>query len=186
MKTQQRPACIKAIIGLGNPGARFSLHRHNIGFIVLDALAQDWHLSWSSTPLMAHASIQSSHFDQEHQERFGSTVHLIKPQTFMNTSGQALPFLMKKGIKPSEIVVVHDELEKKFGQVTMRCGGSARGHNGLRSIMSVIGADFWRVRVGIGRPEHKDEVPTYVLSNFTSHEQQELDLITRKVIDLIF
>ena len=96
-----------------------------------------------------------------------------------------IPFLAKKGVAADQILVVHDELEKKFGHLMIRHGGSARGHNGLRSIMGMIGADFWRFRFGIGRPEDKSEVSNYVLSNFDTEEEKEIDLLIVQAVDLI-
>lgn len=147
---------IKAIIGLGNPGAKYKNTRHNIGFKVLDALAEQQGSAWQEKPLMEVAQIQLNN----------QMVLLIKPQTFMNSSGQVIPLLQKKGIEAENILVVHDELEKPFGTVVTRQGGSHRGHNGLRSIISFCGPDFWRVRVGIGRPDDAKDVPDYVLSPF--------------------
>ena len=97
----------------------------------------------------------------------GKPILLIKPQTFMNASGKVIPFLLKKGIKGENILVVHDELEMPFGKIKVKFGGSAKGHNGLRSIIDIIGKDFWRLSFGIDRPENREDVGQYVLSNFT-------------------
>lgn len=148
---------IRAIIGLGNPGDRFTYNRHNIGFRVLDALAAECGIDWQSKDPMLYATLAIN----------GKKIYLIKPQTFMNTSGKVIPFLAKQGIQAEQIIVVHDELEKPFGHVSVTQGGSARGHNGLRSIIEACGKDFIRVRCGIGRPAHKDDVGHYVLSDFT-------------------
>jgi PTH1 family peptidyl-tRNA hydrolase len=165
---------IKAIIGLGNPGHQYRNNRHNIGFKVLDALAQNHHASWSEKPLMHVTDIQLNN----------KKILLIKPQTFMNSSGQVIAFLQKKGIEAENIMVVHDELEKSFGSIAIRQGGSHRGHNGLRSIIGSCGQDFWRIRFGIGRPENKDDVSDYVLSNFTE-EPDEIDRLIGEVLELI-
>ena len=93
----------------------------------------------------------------------------------MNSSGDVWPYLAKKGIKPEVVLVAHDELEKDFGSTQVRLGGSARGHNGLRSLISRCGEGFWRLRLGISRPAERNEVPAYVLTNFTSVEQQGLE-----------
>jgi PTH1 family peptidyl-tRNA hydrolase len=148
---------IKAIIGLGNPGPKFEHNRHNIGFLVLDALADKYNLSWQKKDIFELAELCID----------DKTVLLIKPQTFMNTSGKVVPFLQKKGIKPENIIVVHDELELPFGKVKLKFAGSAKGHNGLRSIIDFIGKDFWRLSFGIGRPENREDVGNYVLSNFS-------------------
>lgn len=101
----------------------------------------------------------------------------------MNDSGKVIPFLEKKGIKPENIVVVHDELEKPFGKLAVRQGGSHRGHNGLRSIISYCSQDFWRIRFGIGRPENKADVSNYVLSNF-SEDKDQLNQLIEEAADL--
>jgi len=128
---------------------------------------------------MDHAQIQIS------DEGMVRSLHVIKPQTFMNSSGRVLPFLLKKGIKGENILVVHDELEKPFGKLVIRFGGSPRGHNGLRSIQGMIGKDFWRLRFGIGRPEEKSQVGNYVLSPFLPEEENEIDVLIEETICLI-
>ena len=144
---------IKAIIGLGNPGPRFNKTRHNIGFMVLDYLAEQQQTSWSKKDSMEIATTRI------HDKK----IILIKPQTFMNASGQILPSLKKQGIQPEEILVIHDDIDIPFGGLKWRFGGSPRGHNGLKSIITYIGKDFLRFRFGVDRPEHKDDVPDYVL-----------------------
>jgi PTH1 family peptidyl-tRNA hydrolase len=166
---------IKAVIGLGNPGSKYYNNRHNIGFRVIDSLVEQLHASFRTQDNMLYAQIKL-HEESSHQ------VYVIKPQTFMNNSGAVMSFLQKKGIKPNEILVVHDELEKDFGFVGFKFGGSHKGHNGLRSIMGVVGADFWRLRFGIGRPADREEVPNYVLANFPVAESARLpELIDQAV-----
>jgi PTH1 family peptidyl-tRNA hydrolase len=126
---------------------------------------------------------QVSIFDEKNLTQ--RAIHIVKPTTFMNLSGKAIPFLLKKGIKPEEILVIHDELEKPFGKCNIRWDGSARGHNGLRSIDSIIGKDYWRLRFGIGRPEDKSEVGDYVLSPFTTDQEDLLGGLIEDVIALI-
>lgn len=165
---------IKAIIGLGNPGPKFYATRHNIGFQVVDALASQYNAKWSSKDLFDECVIQIN----------DTPIILIKPMTFMNDSGKVMPYLIKKGIKIGDILVVHDELEKPFGTVSFRIGGSARGHNGLRSIMAHGGQEFGRIRVGIGRPQEREQVPDYVLKPFTE-KQDAIDTAIGKALDLI-
>ncbi len=165
---------IKAIIGLGNPGPKFYKHRHNIGFRVLDALAKKYDASWQKNNNMELSEINVD----------DKNILLIKPHTFMNSSGQVIPFLQKKGIKPENILVVHDELEKPFGKLIIKQGGSARGHNGLRSIIAASGPEFYRLRFGIGRPAEKAEVPDYVLSNF-SQESTEVENHIEQAVQMI-
>ena len=165
---------IKAIIGLGNPGPKYYQNRHNIGFRIVDALANRFNGLWDVKPNMEVATANIN----------GKNVLLIKPQTFMNTSGKVIPFLQKKGIKPDQILVVHDELEFPFGKITTRFGGSARGHNGLRSIIGVCGKDFLRLRFGIGRPEEREMVGQYVLQNF-SEPPQDVENLIDQAVDII-
>ena len=159
---EEKPV-IKAIIGLGNPGPKYYMTRHSIGFRVLDALAEKHTLSWQKSDLMEYAELRDD-----------GVVYLIKPMTYMNDSGKVIPWLKKKGIETEEIIVVHDELEKKFGNLSVRQGGSARGHNGLRSIMGIIGQNFWRLRFGVGRPENKEDVSNYVLQTFFKEEEEQV------------
>jgi peptidyl-tRNA hydrolase, PTH1 family len=146
----------KVIIGLGNPGSTYALTRHNIGFRVIDALARAHGASWKEKDKAEIASITIN----------DRPVLLIKPQTFMNNSGAVVPFLTKQGIRSEDALVVHDELEFPFGKLAFRPGGSARGHNGLRSLIASWGEGFGRLRFGIGRPERKEDVPNYVLQTF--------------------
>lgn len=153
---------IKVIIGLGNPGPKYYNTRHNIGFAILNALADAYHLSWQSKNNAELATLQKD----------GRSILLIKPQTFMNDSGKVIPALLKQGIKAENILVVHDELEQPFGAIKIRVGGSARGHNGLKSIIAACGDQFARIRFGIGRPMAKEDVPHYVLEKFKENPEQ--------------
>ena len=166
---------IKAIIGLGNPGKKYSRNRHNIGFRIVDALVEKYQGSWHTVNEMETATVRIN----DHE------VYVIKPQTFMNDSGRVLSWLTKKGVKSDQILVVHDELEKEFGKILLRFGGSHKGHNGLRSIMGVIGADFWRLKFGIGRPANKEDVPNYVLADFVQAEEQRVAGMIDQAVGLI-
>jgi PTH1 family peptidyl-tRNA hydrolase len=172
--SDQKTYHIKALIGLGNPGNKYHLTRHNIGFLVLDALADRYNGSWQSHDIMELATITIN----DHK------VLLIKPQTFMNLSGNVIPFLTKQGIKPENILVVHDELEMPFGKLKIKNGGSARGHNGLRSIIERCGADFPRLSFGIDRPEQREMVGDYVLQNF-SENSTDLESRIAAAVDMI-
>lgn len=156
---------IKIIIGLGNPEKRFETTRHNIGFCVVDALADRHDGSWSEQKNMLISEITINEYN----------LTLVKPLTYMNSSGAVMPYFTKKGIKAESVLVVHDELEKKFGTLSFKVGGSHRGHNGLRSLIQFIGPNFARLRFGIGRPQDKVDVGNYVLRNFLSAEQAELE-----------
>ncbi len=156
---------IRAIVGLGNPGQKYSKTRHNIGFRIVDELATRGGATWQESSVLAHATIQNG---------AGQSLFLVKPLTFMNSSGNAMSWLTKKGIKAPQILVVHDELEKPFGKNSIKQSGSARGHNGLRSLIGVIGEDFWRLRFGIGRPPDGEVVGDFVLQPFNMTEENIL------------
>lgn len=156
---------IRAIIGLGNPGDKYYKTRHSIGFRVVDELVEQCGGSWHEVGKMTYATLT---------DFAPHSVYVIKPLTFMNTSGEVIPWLTKKGIKGDQIVVVHDELEKPFGSKLVKFGGSAKGHNGLRSIIGMIGMDFWRLRFGIGRPQGESSVSDFVLQPFNQQEEAEL------------
>jgi peptidyl-tRNA hydrolase, PTH1 family len=164
---------IKIIIGLGNPGKQYEHTRHNVGFLVLDALAEKHNASWQKKADRETTDIEIN----------GEKVTLVKPQTFMNSSGKVIPSLLKQGIKAENLLVVHDELEKAFGKLELKMGGGHRGHNGLRSIMEFCGPDFMRLRFGVGRPETKEEVAQYVLSNFENFS--ELETLINKAVNMI-
>ena len=169
---EEKKPFIKAIIGLGNPGSKFEYTRHNIGFMVMDALADAYQGSWRTKGDIVYADILIG----DHK------LMLIKPQTFMNESGIIMAELRKKGIELENIIVVHDELEKPFGSVTTKEGGGHRGHNGLRSIIQQSGPDFIRISCGIGRPEQKEQVSDYVLSKFSEGPDEVTDMVDEAVI----
>lgn len=162
---------IKVIVGLGNPGPKFENTRHNVGFAIIDKLAENNNLSWQQKDNYLEADFNG--------------MMLIKPLTFMNLSGQALTQLHKKGILPEEILVIHDELELPFGQIKIKKGGSHKGHNGLRSIIEKIGPDFYRLRFGISKPTNRDDVPNYVLEKFNSSEKVQIPELIEKSISNI-
>lgn len=162
-KEQMLPlsADIKIIIGLGNPGPEYYYQHHSIGFRIVDELAKKYNGLWQTKKNMETASILINN----------KQVLLVKPQTFMNSSGAVIPALLKQGLSSKNMLVVHDELEKKFGTVAIKKDGSHRGHNGLRSLIEACGPDFFRLRFGIDRPANKADVPEYVLQRFAqSHE----------------
>lgn len=172
MAIEKETATIKALIGLGNPGNQYHFTRHNIGFRVMDALAEKYGASWKTQKNMMFATITINNH----------TILLIKPQTFMNSSGLVIPFLAQQNIKPTNIVVVHDELELPFAKLKIKYTGSAKGHNGLKSIIQQAGYDFTRLACGIARPEAKEEVPSYVLQPFNEPAEAIQELINNAVI----
>ncbi|MCL5436506.1 MAG: aminoacyl-tRNA hydrolase [Candidatus Dependentiae bacterium] len=166
---------IRAVIGLGNPGERYACTRHNIGFLVVDALGDAYAANWRARDDMLVTEVEVAN----------RRVLLIKPQTFMNNSGRVISFLAKQGIRPDEIVVVHDELDFPFGKVASKKGGSARGHNGVKSLIAAMGEDFYRVRCGIGRPVERDEVPNYVLQQFRESDAEVNQMVLDAVDEVV-
>ncbi|MEI8255769.1 MAG: aminoacyl-tRNA hydrolase [Deltaproteobacteria bacterium] len=167
---------MQLVVGLGNPGPSYRNHRHNVGFMVVERL---------------HARIGAS----EWREKFrglagrgllaGRETHLLLPQTFMNLSGESVQRAVTQlGVKPADILVVHDDLDLPFGDVRVKVAGGHGGHNGLRDITRVIGADYLRVRVGIGRPT-VGTVEHYVLSPFTKEESAELEGVIARAVEAI-
>ncbi|MEO7129518.1 MAG: aminoacyl-tRNA hydrolase [Rhodoferax sp.] len=148
---------IKLFVGLGNPGAEYEATRHNAGFWWIDALAHELKVSLAPEK-SCHALLARTTLE-------GQPLWLMKPQTFMNLSGQSVAALARFfKIQPGEILVAHDELDLAAGQVKLKLGGSHAGHNGLRDIHARLGSpDYWRLRLGIGHPGVKTEVINWVL-----------------------
>jgi len=153
-------------VGLGNPGPRYALHRHNIGFMTADVIA-DMH---------GFGPIQKKFQGWTQEGRIGTErVLLLKPATFMNESGRAVGEAMHfYKLEPDALTVFHDELDLAPFKVKVKRGGGTAGHNGLRSIDQHLGPDFRRVRLGIGHPGHKDRVTGYVLGNYGKAEMDDL------------
>lgn len=152
--------------GLGNPGPRYAMNRHNVGFMALDAIA-DLHEFEAPKKRFNGWAIEA---------RIGSEkLLLLKPATFMNESGQSIGEAMRfYRLEPHDVTVFHDELDLAPFKVKVKQGGGTAGHNGLRSTEAHIGADFRRVRIGIGHPGHKDRVHNYVLGNYAKAEIEPL------------
>lgn len=166
---------MKLFVGLGNPGAKYARNRHNIGFMALDEIASVPGFSPWRTKFNAKLT----------EGRLGrGKVILLKPETFMNRSGQSVGEAMRfYKLTPDAVTVFHDELDLAPGKVRVKQGGGHAGHNGLRSIHDHIGADYARVRLGIGHPGHKDRVAGYVLSDFAKAEEGWLDDVIRGIGD---
>ena len=156
-----------AIIGLGNPEAKYAKNRHNVGFMAIDALARKFEVPA---------------FENKFDGQFARTeiaqrrVFLFKPQTFMNNSGIAVAKLRNFYKIPTEnIFVIYDELDLALGKLKIKQAGGDGGHNGIKSLDAHIGKNYWRVRFGIDHPGEKSMVTSYVLSDFTNGEQKEVD-----------
>lgn len=162
---------IRLIVGLGNPGASYAKNRHNIGFMVLDELARRLGASWQNKT--------STHIAEA---RVGSgKLWLQKPQTFMNVSGAAVvPFMRFHKLEPSQVLVIHDDLDLPFGRIRVRTGGSSGGQNGVKDIAAQLGTDgFVRLKIGISRPPPQWSVPNWVLSNFAPEEAVMLEQLVK-------
>jgi PTH1 family peptidyl-tRNA hydrolase len=167
---------MRLFVGLGNPGPKYAGNRHNIGFMALDRIAADHGLGpWKK----AHQGLVA-----EGRLGAGKAV-LLKPETFMNLSGQSVRACMDfYKLTPADLVVFHDELDLAPGKCRVKEGGGHAGHNGLRSIHQHLGTDaYGRVRLGIGHPGHKDAVAAYVLHDFAKADQDWLDDLLRGISD---
>ncbi|MCA2010661.1 aminoacyl-tRNA hydrolase [Cereibacter sphaeroides] len=166
---------MKLIVGLGNPGAKYAQNRHNIGFMAVDRISEDHGFS----PWKSRFSAQVS------EGRLGGDkAMLMKPQTFMNLSGQSVGEAMRYlKLEPADVIVLHDELDLAPGKLRLKQGGGHAGHNGLRSIHQHIGEAYGRVRLGIGHPGHKDAVAGYVLHDFAKADENWLDDLMRGISD---
>jgi PTH1 family peptidyl-tRNA hydrolase len=162
-------------VGLGNPGARYAGNRHNIGFIVLDALAR-----------AHHAGPWRKRFQGDATEVVigEERIILLKPETFMNESGRAVNEAMRfYKIDLKDVFVFHDELDLTAAKVRVKLGGGNAGHNGLRSITAHCGNEYHRIRLGIGHPGHKDAVHGFVLSDFSRAERDWVDDLCGSMAD---
>jgi len=166
---------MKLFVGLGNPGAKYAGNRHNIGFMALDRIADDH----------GFAPWRSKFQGLVAEGRLGSEkVLLLKPETFMNLSGQSVTAAMQfYKLGPADVTVFHDELDLAPGKCRVKQGGGHAGHNGLRSLHGHIGEGYARVRLGIGHPGHKDRVAAYVLHDFAKADADWLDDLIRGISD---
>lgn len=160
------------IVGLGNPGPAYAATRHNIGFMVIDEL----------TRRRSGVNVSKSSFDGE---LFKMGTHFcLKPLTFMNLSGKSI-LAVKNFYKIDEVIVIHDDLDLPFGALRFKKGGGHGGHNGLKSADAAISSAYIRVRMGIGKPEHKSQVADYVLHPFSPEEQSHLEEWISKGADAV-
>jgi peptidyl-tRNA hydrolase, PTH1 family len=162
------------IVGLGNIGEKYQLTRHNVGFLVIDEMIKN----------LSTSNINKSNFKAD---VFKSGYNLfVKPKTYMNLSGEAV-YSIKEYYKidMEDIIVIHDDLDLPFGTVKFKVGGGHGGHNGLKSLDANIGKEYIRVRVGIGKPQDKNDVVNYVLGNFSKEELNKLEGIISHTISAI-
>jgi len=155
---------MKLIVGLGNPGPTYQKNRHNIGFMVVDKLLQNLPVTNQTNKKFLGELYKSA------------DLLLLKPTTYMNLSGKSVQAVANfYKINPENILVIHDEIDLPFGAVRVKKGGGHGGHNGLKSIDSLITKEYNRLRLGVGKPQRKEMVPNYVLSDFNKDESVFLD-----------
>ncbi|HUX46589.1 MAG TPA: aminoacyl-tRNA hydrolase [Desulfosporosinus sp.] len=158
---------MKVIVGLGNPGPQYAETRHNIGFLLVDLLAEVYKLQFRAKfqGLWTEGNVE------------GERIFLLKPQTFMNLSGRSVRELTNfYKIIGSDLLIVHDDMDLSLGKIRLRDQGSAGGHNGIKSILAELGTEkFWRIKLGVGRPPKDYDPARYVLSPFAEDETTQLD-----------
>lgn len=154
---------MKLIIGLGNPGAKYQMTRHNIGFMVVDALNQN----------LGNSGFKSEHKALVNKIHLGSThILLAKPQTYMNLSGESVRLLMDYyGVSLNDVLIIHDDIDQDFGGIKFQAKRGHGGHNGIRNIHQVLGTnEYARLKLGVGRPNGQMDVASYVLQDFSKLE----------------
>lgn len=166
------------IVGLGNIGPEYELTRHNIGFLILDRLADQKKVQFEISKLASIAEVKHN----------GRALHLIKPTTYMNLSGKAVNhYLQVHKIPKENMLVITDDVALPFGKIRLKTKGSAGGHNGLKNIEQLTGGqNYPRLRFGIGDDYHKGQQVDYVLSNFTQEEMHELVPLMDKCVEAVY
>ncbi len=169
---------MKLIFGLGNPGKKYENTRHNIGFIALDRLAENLGLTFNRTKF--NAVYAEGNMGTE-------KVILVKPQTFMNLSGESVqPWVDYYDVTEEDIVVIYDDMDLPVGKIRLRVKGSSGGHNGMKSIIQHLGTqEFNRIRVGVGRPYPKQTVISHVLSRFSKDSIDDMKMSVQDIIEAI-
>ena len=167
---------MKAIVGLGNPGGEYKSTRHNVGFDVLDELAKRWGVELkASSRRKARLAVVK---DRD--------VLLAQPQTFMNLSGIAVGGLMAfYKVRPADVLVVVDEVQLPLGKLRLRQSGSAGGHNGLKSVIEMVGQDFPRLRIGVGRGNDQWDLSDHVLARFSAEERPTIERAVKRAADAV-
>lgn len=173
---------LKMIVGLGNPGPQYAANRHNIGFQCVELFARRQRIDLNK---MQQRAMTGDGWVECNGQR--QRVLLVKPLTYMNTSGQAVVPLMRfYKVEVADLLVIHDDIDLAQGKLRLRLGGSSGGQNGIKSIIEQAGsADFARVKVGVGRPPGKMDPAAFVLQNFTSAEEEIFGPLREKVGDAL-
>jgi PTH1 family peptidyl-tRNA hydrolase len=167
------------IVGLGNPGSAYAGHRHNVGFMVVDAIARAYRFGAAKKKfqgVVSEGTIEGARGDKK--------ALILKPATYMNLSGDAVQAAMQfYKLSLDDIVVFHDEIDLAPGKMRVKRGGGDAGNNGLRSITAALGPDYRRVRIGVGHPGHKDLVARYVLHDFSKADREWLDPLIDAMVE---
>ncbi len=164
------------VAGLGNPGPEYAATRHNVGFVALDILGGRLGATFKRSS--KHGALVADARDGD------ARLVLAKPQTYVNESGRSLASLSRYyDVPASQSIVIYDEIELEFAKLRVRIGGGTAGHNGLKSIVSAIGPDFVRVRIGVGRPPGRQDPADYVLSPFPKREREEIEMVVERAVD---
>lgn len=163
---------MKLVVGLGNPGNKYAMTRHNVGFMVAEQLAGENGIALKKKNHQGLCGVGTIDTNE---------VAILLPQTYMNRSGISVKSAVQSlGTQPWDLIVIHDEVDLPFGRVRVKSGGGNGGHNGLRSIRELLGTpDFIRIRVGVGRPEGQKDVSSHVLSVFSAAEKKELENVLK-------
>ena len=165
---------MKILVGLGNPGNNYKHTRHNIGFSVVDEIARKY--SQTTWVKKFNGKFCQCWFE-------GKKFLLLKPETFMNNSGQSVAAIVAfYKLSLTDLIILHDDLDLKIGQFKIKHNGGHAGHNGVRSIHQAIGSQYTRIRIGVGHPGNKTQVSAYVLSDFTQSERVQMDSFAKDCI----
>ena len=169
---------MKVVIGLGNPGVRYEMSRHNIGFQVVDQLAKTYHILISTKRFKSFYG--TGQIDSQE-------IALVKPMTFMNLSGEAVKKLVNFfQVRLGDLIVVHDDMDLSFGRIRFKRRGGDGGHQGVRSIIELMGGNnFLRLKVGIGRPPQGMDPAEYVLNDFNQSEQSRVDELLNRAAEAL-
>ena len=170
---------LKLIVGLGNPEQRYNSTRHNVGFWVLDALSKKF-----SRDFVTQKKYESEFFEYEYDRKI---FHMMKPLSYINNSGVPIKkFIKNKSIDAENILIIYDDLDLDVGKIRLKLGGGSGGHNGLNSIIEQLGSkNFWRLRIGIGKPHDKNEVIDYVLGKPTKDDKDAINMSISIIISQI-
>jgi PTH1 family peptidyl-tRNA hydrolase len=174
MITDDNPPAL--IVGLGNPDSKYLNTRHNIGFWFIDSLVDNLRVSFND-------NLKKGFHDTDYESK-DIKIKLLKPMTFINDSGTPVKnFIKNKNITPSQIIVAYDDLDLAAGKIRLKFGGGSGGHNGIKDIIEKIGTkDFWRLKIGIGKPAYKDDVISYVLGKPSPNDKKDIAVGIENII----